>query len=190
MAGKVPIQNFIYESWQCCVTWIQQIYSKINGGSFELLLHKNNSAQSILSWDEIFSDLTMNFLSFTPLNRWLSFSSIPLPLYLALFWQWCRVKVWHIIRSAVVPRPLPPWHVQALCGDLTASEDNTTFHCRAEWVPLWNSPTRFSIAPTISMICKYNQAHLHPLSLAQHRAETCWWMQLHFSTPLSREYFV
>lgn len=144
---------------------------------------------SILSWDEIFSDATMNFLSITLLNRGLSFASTPLPLHLALFLQRCRVNMGHIIRSAALPRPLPLWHVQALCRELTASEDNTTFHCRAEGVPLLNSPsTRFTIAPTIWMICKYNQTHLALLSPAQHKAEICW-TRLHFCTPLSKKMF-
>lgn len=61
------------------------------------------------------------------------------PLHLALFWQTSKVKIQRIIRSAVVPMPLPPRHVQA-------------FQCMAD-VVTFNSPlTRL----TISVVCSYN----------------------------------
>lgn len=46
MAGKVPIQNFIYESWQRSVTWIQK--NRLQNKR-RIFWEATASAQSILS---------------------------------------------------------------------------------------------------------------------------------------------
>lgn len=98
-------------------------------------------------------------------NKGFLFSILSLPLYLLLFWQTRKVKVWHIIRSAMVPRPLPPWRVQTLQWDLA--------YRRQRCIPLqcrWSLSTLHRqdlLLRPLSVICRYNSLWnfpIHPCS--------------------------
>lgn len=74
-----------------------------------------------------------------------------------------------IIRSAALPRPLNPQHVQVLQGDLSVIRDNGAFlcgECRASPVFKLSINKIYDCAP---VICSYNQTQLPRLSLAQRR---------------------